>query len=86
MRISYPRGFSFRSPSPPELPPELPQSDDLPSFFSKAKVTFAELRVAAWLLFTSFSSLSGTKRIFTRLIFFTVHSAEVATPGQQNVM
>ena len=40
MRISYPRGFSFRPPSPPELPPELPPSDDPPSLssnFSKAK-------------------------------------------------
>ena len=83
---NYPKGFSSR---PPELPPELPPSDEPPSLssnFSKAKVTFAGLLVCAWLLFTSFSSLSGTKRIFTRLIFYTVHSPEVATPGQQTVM
>lgn len=36
--------------------------------------------------FTSFSSLSGTKRIFTLEIFLTVQSSDFSTPGQRNVM
>ena len=63
----YPSGFSS-SPLLPPLPPE-----ELPSAgLSSAKDTFAGLRVAAVLPFTSFSSLSGTKRIFTLEIFLTV--------------
>ena len=62
----YPSGFSS-SPLLPPLPPE-----ELPSAgLSSEKATFAGLRVAAVLPFTSFSSLSGTKRIFTLEIFLT---------------
>ena len=77
----YPSGFSS-SPLLPPLPPE-----ELPSAgVSSEKATFAGLRVAAVLPFTSFSSLSGTKRIFTLEISPTVNSADFSTPGQQNVM
>ena len=77
----YPSGFSS-SPLLPPLPPE-----ELPSAgLSSEKATFAGLRVAAVLPFTSFSSLSGTKRIFTLEIFLTVQSSDFSTPGQRNVM
>ena len=78
---NYPSGFSS-SPLLPPLPPE-----ELPSAgLSSEKATFAGLRVAAVLPFTSFSSLSGTKRIFTLEIFLTVQSSDFSTPGQRNVM
>ena len=47
---------------------------------------FAGLRVTAVLPFTSFSSLSGIKRIFTFEILRTVHLSEASMPGQRNVM
>jgi len=57
------------------------QGTDYPSGFSSSPLLPPEE-----LPFTSFSSLSGTKRIFTLEIFLTVQSSDFSTPGQRNVM
>ena len=67
--------------SPPPLPPPSGAPAD-----TNAKFTLFGLRVMLRLAFTSFIALSGMKRTFNLLIFFTVHSFSVSPGRQVSVM
>ena len=67
--------------SPPPLPPPSGAPAD-----TNAKFTLFGLLVMLRLAFTSFIALSGMKRTFTLLIFFTVHSFSVSPGRQVSVM